>query len=93
MTSELARELAEFPFSKLKPRSFHLKIASLTGDLLAKLPVRIWVETANIPEVVQVAGSAHVIRTYPHLDPSLIEQHEMTVALQDSASHWSPRRT
>jgi hypothetical protein len=71
--SELERALAAFPFSKLKPPSFRVKIASLTEELLSKLPVRIWVETGNIPEVVQVAGTAHIIRTYPHLDLVYLE--------------------
>jgi len=73
VASELARELSQFPFTKLKPRSFRVQIASLTEQELEKHPVRIWIETEDIAKVVKIAGSARILRTYPHLDLIYLE--------------------
>jgi hypothetical protein len=80
MPSELARELSEFPFAKLHPQSFRVEIASLNERELEKHPVRIWIETEDISKVVKTAGSAHVIRTYPHLNLVYLEAYASQLA-------------
>ena len=80
MASELARELGRFPFTKLKPRSFRVRIASLTEQELEKHPVRIWIETEDIAKVVKIADSARILRTYPHLDLIYLEAYASQLA-------------
>jgi len=80
VASELARELGRFPFTKLKPRSFRVHIASLTEQELEKHPVRIWIETEDIAKVVKIAGSARILRTYPHLDLIYLEAYASQLA-------------
>ena len=68
MASELARELGRFPFTKLKPPSFRVEIAALTDRELEKLPLKVWIDTRDIAGVVRLAGTAHILAVYPHLD-------------------------
>jgi hypothetical protein len=80
MADELTRELAQFPFTKLKPGSFRVQIASLTDQEREKHPVRIWIETGDITKVVKIAGSARILRTYPHLDLVYLEAYASQLA-------------
>jgi len=68
MASELARELSQLPFTKLKPQSFRVHIASLRDDDLEKHQVKVWIETSDIPKVVKAVGFARILRVYPHLN-------------------------
>jgi hypothetical protein len=68
MAGELARELGQFPFTKLRPANFRVEIASLTERELDARPVKIWVETEDIAKIVKIAGAARIIRTYPHIN-------------------------
>ena len=73
MAGELARELSQLPFTKLHPESFRVQIAGLSERELETHPVRIWVDTEDISMVVKIAGSARILRTYPHLDLVYLE--------------------
>jgi hypothetical protein len=64
---ELARQLGQFPFTKLKPFDFRVEIATLTTRELETHPVRVWVEIDDISKAVEIAGFARVLRSYPHL--------------------------
>jgi len=68
VAGELARELSQFPFTKLMPHSFRVEIAGLTARELEKRPVKVWVEVDDIGKVVKIAGFARVLRSYPHLN-------------------------
>jgi hypothetical protein len=80
MPGELARELSEFPFAKLHPQSFRTAIAALSEGDLEKRPVRIWIETEDICKVVKIASSAHILRTYPHLNLVYLETYASELA-------------
>jgi len=80
MAGELERQLSQFPFTKLKPQSFRVQIAGLTEQEREKLPVRIWIETQDIAKVVKIAGSARILRTYPHLDLIYLEAYASQLA-------------
>ena len=73
MADELARQLAAFPFQKLKPESFRLEIASLTPKQLDERQVRAWVSTHDIPKVLKAIGSSKLLRSFPHLDYVYLE--------------------
>lgn len=80
MASKLARELGQFPFSKLHPQSFRVKIAGLSERELEAYPVKIWVETEDISKIVKIAGSVRIIRTYPHLNLVYLEAYASQLA-------------
>jgi hypothetical protein len=80
MPGELARELSEFPFAKLHPQSFRTAIAGLSERDLEKHPIRIWIETEDICKVVKIASSAHILRTYPHLNLVYLETYASELA-------------
>jgi len=42
--------------------------------------VRIWIETEDIAKVVKIAGSARILRTYPHLDLIYLEAYASQLA-------------
>jgi len=73
MAGELARQLAAFPFGKLRPAAFRLEIAGLTPQQLDERIVRTWVQTGDIPKTLKALGSARVIRSFPHLDYVFLE--------------------
>jgi hypothetical protein len=80
VAGELARELAAFPFTKLRPESFRVQIAELTEPELEAHPVKIWVETEDIAKIVKIAGAARIIRTYPHLNFVYLETYASELA-------------
>jgi len=80
VAGELARELAAFPFTKLRPESFRVQIAGLTEPELEARPVKIWVETEDIAKIVKIAGAARIIRTYPHLNFVYLETYASQLA-------------
>ena len=80
MAGELARELSQFPFTKLHPQSFRTAIAGLSERDLEKRPVRIWIETDNIGKVVKIASSARILRTYRHLNLVYLETYASQLA-------------
>ena len=80
MASELARELSQFPFTKLKPQSFMVEIAGLSKQQLEKHPVKIWIETDEITKIVKIAGAARIIRAYPHLNFVYLETYASQLA-------------
>ncbi len=80
MAGELARELSQFPFSKLMPWSFRVEIARLTARELEKRPVKVWVEVDDIGKVVKIAGFARVLRSYPHLNFVYLETYASHLA-------------
>jgi hypothetical protein len=80
MAGELARELSQLPFTKLHPQSFRVQIAGLNYRELETHPVRIWVETEDISMVVKIAGSARILRTYPHLNLVYLEAYASQLA-------------
>jgi hypothetical protein len=80
VAGELARELAAFPFTKLRPESFRVQIAGLTESELEARPVKIWVETEDIAKIVKIAGAARIIRTYPHLNFVYLETYASQLA-------------
>jgi hypothetical protein len=80
VAGELARELAAFPFTKLRPESFRVQIAGLTEPELEARPVKIWVETEDIAKIVKIAGAARIIRTYPHLNFVYLETYASELA-------------
>lgn len=80
MAGELARELSQFPFSKLMPWSFRVEIAGLTARELEKRPVKVWVEVDDIGKVVKIAGFARVLRSYPHLNFVYLETYASHLA-------------
>ena len=73
MAGELTRQLAAFPFQKLKPDSFRLEIAGLTPKQLDERQVRAWVSTHDIPKVLKAIGSSKLLRSFPHLDYVYLE--------------------
>ena len=73
MAGELARQLRQFPFTKLKPHSFRVEIAGLTEQELEKCPVRIWIETQDIGKVLSLVGVIHTRAVYPHLNLIYVE--------------------
>ena len=81
------RELAEFPFTKIQPRSFRMQIASAPPKRLT----RILVGTLDVDELKQVAA-VHVVRVYDHLGFVLCELPACSVAVVASlpsvASIW-----
>jgi len=80
MASRIRRELADFPFGKLYPADFRTQIASIPERDLEKHPVRVWVETENIAKVIKLAGSARVLRVYPHLNYVLLQTYASELA-------------
>jgi len=80
MAGELARELAGFPFAKLKPDSFRVQIAGLSERDLEKRPVKVWVETGDITKVVKTVGFARILRVYPHLNFVYLETYAKELA-------------
>ena len=80
MAGELARQLGQFPFTKLKPRSFRLVIAGLSARELETHPVKVWVEVDDIGKVVKIAGFARVLRAYPHLNFVYLETYASHLA-------------
>jgi hypothetical protein len=80
MAGELARQLGQFPFTKLKPRSFRLTIAGLSARELETHPVKVWVEVDDIAKVVKIAGFARVLRAYPHLNFVYLETYASHLA-------------
>lgn len=80
MAGELARELSQFPFTKLMPWSFRVEIAGLTARELEKRPVKVWVEVDDIGKVVKIAGFARVLRSYPHLNFVYLETYASHLA-------------
>ena len=80
MAGELTRELAEFPFAKLKPQSFRVQIAGLRERDLEKQQVKVWIETSDIPKVVKAVGFARIIRVYPHLNFVYLETYASQLA-------------
>ena len=81
MAGELARELADFPFAKLKPQSFRVEIAGLSERELEKCPVKVWIETDDITKALKTAGFARIIRAYPHLGFVYLETYARELAL------------
>jgi hypothetical protein len=80
VAGELARELSQFPFTKLRPRNFRVEIAGLTERELETCPVKIWVETDEITKIVKIAGAARIIRAYPHLNFVYLETYGSQLA-------------
>jgi hypothetical protein len=80
MAGELARELSQFPFLKLRPANFRVEIAGLTERELRARPVKIWVETEDIAKIVKIAGAARIIRAYPHINFVYLETHASQLA-------------
>jgi len=80
VAGELARELSQFPFTKLMPWSFRVEIAGLTARELEKRPVKVWVEVDDIGKVVKIAGFARVLRSYPHLNFVYLETYASHLA-------------
>ena len=80
MAGELARELSQFPFTKLRPANFRVEIAGLAERELETHSVRIWVETEDITKIVKIAGAARIIRTYPHLNFVYLETYASQLA-------------
>jgi hypothetical protein len=80
MSGELARELAAFPFTKLKPDGFRIQIAGLSKRELDERPVKVWVETSDITRVVKTAGFARILRAYPHLNFVYLETYANELA-------------
>jgi hypothetical protein len=80
MAGELARELSQFPFTKLMPQSFRVEIAGLTERQLEKHPVKVWAEVDDIGKVVKIAGFARVLRSYPHLNFVYLETYASHLA-------------
>jgi hypothetical protein len=80
MAGELARELGQFPFTKLRPADFRVEIAGLSEQELERHPVKIWVETDDIAKIVKIAGAARIIRTYPHLNFVYLETYASQLA-------------
>ena len=80
MAGELARQLGQFPLTKLKPRSFRLVIAGLSARELEAHPVKVWVEVDDIGKVVKIAGFARVLRAYPHLNFVYLETYASQLA-------------
>jgi hypothetical protein len=80
VAGELARELSQFPFTKLRPANFRVEIAGLTERELETRPVKIWVETDDITKIVKIAGAARIIRTYPHLNFVYLETYASQLA-------------
>ena len=80
MSSELARQLASFPFTKLKPLSFRVEIAGLSEQQLERRPVKVWIETADITKVVRTVGFARILRVYPHLNFVYLETYASQLA-------------
>jgi hypothetical protein len=80
MTGELARELAAFPFAKLKPLDFRVEIAGMSERELEKRPVKVWIETDDINSVLKIAGFARIIRSYPHLGFVYLETYARELA-------------
>jgi len=80
VAGELARELSQFPFTKLMPQSFRVHIAGLTEQQLEKQPVKVWVEVDDVGKVVKIAGFARVLRSYPHLNFVYLETYASHLA-------------
>lgn len=80
MANELARQLGELSFRKLKPLSFRTEIASLSEQELEKHPVRVWVEIEDVSRVLKIAGFARVLRVYPHLSFVYVETYARELA-------------
>jgi hypothetical protein len=80
VAGELARELSQFPFTKLRPRNFRVEIAGLTERERETCPVKIWVETEDIAKIVKIAGAARIIRAYPHLNFVYLETYASQLA-------------
>jgi hypothetical protein len=80
VAGELARELSQFPFTKLMPHSFRVEIAGLTARELEKRPVKVWVQVDDIGKVVKIAGFARVLRSYPHLNFVYLETYASHLA-------------
>jgi hypothetical protein len=74
------RELGEFPFTKLRPLSFRVEIASLQDEELHTKKIRVWVETTNTAKIVKSIGFARVIRAYPHLNYVYLETYAHELA-------------
>jgi hypothetical protein len=93
MAGELARELSQFPFTKLRPANFRVEIAGLTERELHARPVKIWVETEDIAKIVKIAGAARIIRIYPHINFVYLETYESTrVTCQERSCAFSLER-
>jgi hypothetical protein len=74
------RELGEFPFTKLRPLSFRVEIASLQDEELQTRKIRVWVETKDTAKIVKSVGFARVIRAYPHLNYVYLETYAHELA-------------
>jgi hypothetical protein len=83
------RELGEFPFTKLRPLSFRVEIASLQDKELRTKKIRIWVETNDTAKIVKSVGFARVIRAYPHLNYVYLETyaHELASLVENDLVH------
>jgi len=71
MANELTRELAQFPFTKLHPIDFRLRIAAMKPGDLQKERVTVFVEIDDISRIVKLAKSVRILRSYLHLTPPL----------------------
>jgi hypothetical protein len=72
MANELTRELAQFPFTKLRPFDFRLRIAAMKPADLQKERVTVFVEIDDISRIVKLAKSVRILRSYLHLTPPLV---------------------
>ena len=72
MVDELARQLAQFPFSKLHPLDFRLRIATMKPVDLEKEHVTVFVEIDDISRILKIAKSLRILRCYSHLTPPLV---------------------
>jgi len=75
MVNELSRELAQFPFTKLHPPDFRLRIATMKPADLQKEHVTVFVEIDDISRIVKIAKSVRILRSYSHLIPPLVLIH------------------
>jgi hypothetical protein len=74
-TSELTRELSQFPFTKLHPVDFRLRIATMKPADLRKEHVTVFVDIDDISRIVKIAKSVRILRSYSHLTPPLVLIH------------------
>jgi len=80
MASELARELSQLPFTKLRPANFRLQIATMSDPQLERQPVTIFIDTDDVGAVVKTLGSAKVMRVYSHLGLVLLRTYARDLA-------------
>lgn len=72
MARRLGRELSEFPFRKLNPPDFAVRLTGMAEPELHE-PLRVWVETTNISRVVSLCGYVKVLMACPWIDFVLLE--------------------